>query len=120
MFQFQAGATQTDPAQTARTNTAVDFFANARLGGEKQITNNLFFSFSAGLCQLGAGSENDPGVTGFVDQLGGTLQYRFSPTLSVDVGREPPSSALVCGRGLRGFVATPPQWGLSLSKTWRF
>ncbi|HVZ77712.1 MAG TPA: translocation/assembly module TamB domain-containing protein, partial [Gemmatimonadaceae bacterium] len=120
MFQFQAGATQTDPAQAARTNTAVDFFANARLGGEKQITNNLFFSFSAGLCQLGAGSETDPGVTGFVDQLGGTLQYRFSPTLSVDVGREPPSSALVCGRGLRGFVATPPQWGLSLSKTWRF
>ena len=102
--------------------TARDPFAGARLGGEKQLTNNLFFSISTGLCQLNA---NQPGggtsgVNSFVEQLESKLQYRFTGTLSVEAGLEPPSSALLCGRTQRGLVPTPQQWGFSLSKTWRW
>lgn len=123
ILQFQPGATDaTDTKGQPTGSTARDFFAGARLGGDKQITNNLFFSISTGLCQLNA---NQPGggtsgVNSFVEQLESKLQYRFTGTLSVEAGLEPPSSALVCGRTQRGLVPTPQQWGFSLSKTWRW
>ncbi|MHB1862206.1 MAG: translocation/assembly module TamB domain-containing protein [Gemmatimonadaceae bacterium] len=121
ILQFQAGATDETATNAPTTSAARDFFAGARLGGEKQITNNVFFSISAGLCQLNPNQTgSDPGMNGFFQQLGGKLQYRFSNTLAVDLGVDPPSSALLCGRGLRGFVPTPQQWGLSLSKSWRW
>jgi translocation and assembly module TamB len=123
ILQFQPGATDaTDTKGQATGNTARDFFAGARLGGDKQITNNLFFSISTGLCQLNSNqpSGGGSGVNSFVEQLESKLEYRFSSTLSVDAGLEPPSSALVCGRTQRGLVPTPQQWGFSLSKTWRW
>jgi hypothetical protein len=119
LLQFQGGATDNTGAAN-NSNTYRDFFAGARLGGEKQISNNLFFSFSAGLCQFEQSQTGDPGTNQFVDQLAGKLQYRFTPTLSMEAGREPPAIALSCGRGFRGFVPTPQQWGLTLSKSWLF
>ncbi len=121
ILQFQPGATdQTATGSPAPTSAAREFLAGARLGGEKQITNNLFFSISTGFCQFYA-SQSGTGSSGtFVEQLESKLQYRFSSTLSAELGLEPPSSALLCGRAPRGLVPTPQQWGLSLSKTWRW
>ncbi len=123
ILQFQPGATDaTDTKGQPTTNSYRDFFAGARLGGDKQITNNLFFSISTGFCQLNANPSGggSSGVNSFVEQLESKLEYRFSGTLSVDAGLEPPSSALLCGRTQRGLVPTPQQWGFSLSKAWRW
>ncbi|MDE3151599.1 MAG: translocation/assembly module TamB domain-containing protein [Gemmatimonadota bacterium] len=124
ILQFQPGATdETSTKGVTTTSAARQFFSGARLGGEKQITNNLFFSISTGLCQFTqsqTGGGTGAGASAFVEQLESKLQYRFSSTLSADVGLEPPSSALLCGRTQRGLVPTPQQWGLSLSKTWRW
>lgn len=123
ILQFQPGAT--DDASTkgqATSNAARQFFSGARLGGDKQITQNLYFSISTGLCQFMANQSTgaNSGGNSFVDQLESKLQYRFSPTWSADIGLEPPSSALLCGRAQRGLVPTPQQWGLSLSHFWKW
>lgn len=125
ILQFQPGATDPSSASGQTTsNAAKQFFSGARLGGDRQITNNLYFSISTGLCQLTpsqqTGSSSGSGGNSFVEQLESKLQYRFTPTLSAEIGLEPPSSALLCGRAQRGLVPTPQQWGLSLSKTWRW
>ena len=46
------------------------------------------------------------------------VEHRFQ----VDPRREPEASALNCGKSITGraFIPTPGQWGLSLSKSWRF
>ncbi|MGH7669693.1 MAG: translocation/assembly module TamB domain-containing protein, partial [Gemmatimonadaceae bacterium] len=124
-LQFQAGATgdESDTKPQTAGSAAKQFLSGARLGGEKQITNNLFFSISTGLCQLSPNQSSGgsgAGSNGWVDQLESKLQYRFSSTLSAEVGLEPPASALICGRPQRGLVPTPQQWGLSLSKAWRW
>jgi translocation and assembly module TamB len=123
ILQFQPGATDEATAKGQSTTSAArQFFSGARLGGDRQITNNLYFSISTGLCQLAPSQQSGAGSGGFsfVEQLESKLQYRFTPTLSAEVGLEPPSSALLCGRAPRGLVPTPQQWGLSLSKTWRW
>ena len=97
---------------------ALDFLGSTRLGGEKQIRDNLYFSFSTGFCSLNKDAQGVETTT-FVEGLGGKLEYRF-PSLSLQVGREPPASALSCGRLGRGVIPTPSQWGVSLSRSWRF
>ena len=123
-LQFQAGATDQPASQRQTTRGAANqLLSGARLGAEKQITNNLFFSMSTGLCQLASnqsGSGSDAGVNGFVDQLESKLQYRFPNEWTAEIGLEPPASALSCGHAQRGLVPTPQQWGLSVSKTWRW
>ena len=101
--------------------------SGTRLGGEKQISDRLFLSFSTGLCQLGATNDKDQqGMTGFVNSIEGKLEYRFPITgpdqLSLRAGREPAASALRCGAtgSIRGFVSTPQQWGISLFRSWSF
>ena len=83
------------------------------------MSNNLFFTFSAGLCQLsGRGVAGNGSAT---DALSGQLEWRFRPDLKIQGGREAPTSARYCGSSLvPGIVETPPQWSLSLFKTWRF
>ncbi len=122
MLQFQPGATELGTTRGQTTgSTAREFFAGTRVGGDKQITKNLFFSISTGFCQLNPSqSTGSTGSITFLEQLESKLQYRFSPTLSADIGLEPPSSALLCGRSQRGLVPTPQQWGFSLSKSWRW
>ncbi|MDB4905888.1 MAG: hypothetical protein JWO05_672 [Gemmatimonadetes bacterium] len=122
-FQFQAGATSAELQGSKLRGTARDFLFGARLNGEKQVGTNLFLSVSAGLCSLDRTQQqaDQSGISGFADALGGKIEWRFSPLLSLSAAREPPSSALVCGnRALRGFVPTPQQWGISLARSWRF
>ncbi|MEO6526387.1 MAG: translocation/assembly module TamB domain-containing protein [Gemmatimonadaceae bacterium] len=126
MFQIQTGASDQLKQQTAASDQFRSVLFGTRLGGEKQISDRLFLSFSTGLCQFG-NSENkeQTGVAGFVNSIEGKLEYRFPllapDQLSLRAGREPGASALRCGSGnVRGFVATPQQWGLSLFRSWSF
>ena len=114
---------------TAATQSATlrDYFFGARLGAEKQISNNLFFSLSAGLCSFNRdyaqANPNQNALSGFVDALGGKVEYRFNPQLSLQAGTDPPTSALYCGRSnfsLGSVVQTPRQWGLSFIQNWHF
>jgi translocation and assembly module TamB len=127
LFQIQTGATDEtrDPLATGQNTFSV--LRGTRLGGEKQISDRLFLSFSTGLCQLGSPSDKEQqGVTGFVNAIEGKLEYRFPvlapDQLSLRAGREPAASALRCGGtgSVRGFVATPQQWGFSLFRSWSF
>ena len=125
VLQFQGGTSQQlDNRSFQARQTFADYFFGARVGGEKQISNNLFFSFSAGLCSLRNDNTgtNQQGVQGFVDALGGRLEYRFNPQLSVQAGTEPRTEALYCRNSpsLGSLVSTPRQWGLSLLRTWHF
>lgn len=119
LLQFQGGAAnQTGTAAGAQQGLLSSFLGNASIGGETQVTNNLFFTFSAGLCQL-----SGRGVAGqsATDALSGQLEWRFRPDLKIQGGREAPTAAHYCGYSLvPGIVETPPQWSLSLFKTWRF
>jgi len=120
-LRFEAGATETSNLLTAggREQGVRDFFAGARLGGEKEVLKNVYFSVSTGLCQLSPNNQASEELS-FTDALGGKLEYRL-PRLSVEAGIEPPSSARLCGRGgIRGSVQTPRQFGISLSRSWHF
>jgi translocation and assembly module TamB len=132
LIQIQTG-TLTDASVSGSTgatsaqNQFRSVLSGTRLGGEKQISDRLFLSFSTGLCQLGSSNDKDQqGVTGFVNSIEGKLEYRFPviapDQLSLRAGREPAASALRCGStgSVRGFVATPQQWGLSLFRSWSF
>jgi translocation and assembly module TamB len=124
MFQIQTGAADTYGPQAVGDQFR-SVLSGTRLGGEKQISDRLFLSFSTGLCQFGSDNKEQSGVTGFVNSIEGKLEYRFPlvapEQLSLRAGREPAASALRCGSGnVRGFVATPQQWGLSLFRSWSF
>jgi translocation and assembly module TamB len=118
LLQFQGGATDQTQATTTQPGLLQSFLANASIGGETQVTNKLFFTFSAGLCQLSGHAVAGQSAT---DALSGQLEWRFRPDLKIQGGREAPTSARTCGSSVvSGIVETPPQWSLSLFKTWRF
>ena len=131
LIQIQSGAAQSgaaiDPLAGRDAASPVgSFLYTTRLGGEKQIKDRLFLSFSTGLCQLrGSEDASQQGVNGFVNAIEGKLEYRF-PLLAPDrlalrAGREPAASALRCSNDrVRGFVATPQQWGFSVFRSWAF
>lgn len=124
MVQFGAAdvssSTFTGPSGGAM-QAGKDFLFGARLGGDTQVGKNLFFSFSAGLCPL---TEDQASFGTFTNAVGGKLEYRVNSDLSLQAGREPPSRSLYCGTGaysaMRTLAPTPPQWGLSLLRTWHF
>jgi translocation and assembly module TamB len=125
VLSFQGGTPQQMQGGFQAGQSFRDYFFGARVGGEKQISNNLFFSFSAGLCSLNretTSPTNPSGIEGFVDALGGKLEYRFNPQLSLQAGTDPPTQALYCRNSgsLGNLVSTPRQWGLSLLRTWHF
>ncbi|MFL5619985.1 MAG: translocation/assembly module TamB domain-containing protein [Gemmatimonadaceae bacterium] len=127
LFQIQTGASD-ERATNSNTGTSGQnpywsVLSSTRLGGEKQISDRLFLSFSAGLCQLGSANDTEQGIAGFVNLIEGKLEYRFPVVapdqISLRAGREPAASGR-CGKNVRGFVATPQQWGLSLFRSWSF
>jgi len=129
VLSITSGAAPTLTGWSSATQSSFrEYFFNTRLGAEKQLSNNLFLSFSAGLCSLSGeysrqSGNNSNAIGGFVEALGGNLEYRFNPHLSVKAGTDPPTSALYCGRtnlSLGTVIQTPRQWGLSLLRTWHF
>jgi len=118
-IQFQGGAT--NDFVSGSNQTYQDILKTARIGGEKQVGNNLFVSLSAGLCPFTQSNAAANDQLNFLNTLGWKVEYRFEPTLSLQAGLEPSSSARTCqAESLRGLVPTPRQWGLSLFRTWRF
>ena len=129
LFQIQTGAVDERATNSSARTTASENFrsvlSGTRLGGEKQISDRLFLSFSTGLCQLGATTDKEQqGVAGFVNSIEGKLEYRFPlvapDQLSLRAGREPAASGRCGLAASRGFVATPQQWGFSLFRSWSF
>jgi hypothetical protein len=124
-LQIQSGAAPTFATGTNSQTNVKDYIFGTRLGAEKQISNNLFFSFSAGLCSFSRDNNvanNQNAFNGFVEALSGKLEYRFNPHLSLQAGTDPSTSSLYCrsAYSLGNIVQTPRQWGLSLLRTWRF
>ncbi len=134
LFQIQSGAAYDNTVNQPGTNNQFGFLYTTRVGGEKQISDRLFLSFSTGLCALqpllggsnGTGAESQ-GLRGLSNTIEGKLEYRFplsgADRFSLRAGREPAASALRCSGGsdaIRGFVQTPQQWGLSLFRSWSF
>jgi translocation and assembly module TamB len=120
-LRFEPGATETSTLLRGTGEQGVlGYLGGARLGGEKEVLKNVYFSVSTGLCQLNPNLQRSEDLN-FADALGGKLEYRL-PRLSVQAGIEPPSSALRCGSasGMRGTVQTPRQFGVSLSRSWQF
>jgi len=124
VLQISSGAAPTALQTNTSQSTFKDYFFGARLGGEKQLSNNLFFSFSAGLCSLNKEyvPQNQTALGGFVGALGGKIEYRFNPQVSVQAGTDPPTTALYCrsNYSLGSVVETPRQWGVSFLRTWHF
>lgn len=125
VVQLQPGSLDADRFSNdgQRGEALVDVLSTTRLGAEKQITQNLYVSLSAGLCQFAAAEASSiSDRPDFANTISGKLEYRLSSDASLKVGREPPASALNCGRSSTGraFVDTPSQWGFSLFKSWRF
>lgn len=123
-IRFETGTASTglQSASQVFSEQGLELLYSSRVGGEKQIGDNLFVSLSSGLCQLDRNRDaTDPAFASFVNQLAWHLEYRFPESLRLQAGREPSRSDYGCGReGLRGVVNTPAQWALSLSRTWRF
>jgi translocation and assembly module TamB len=116
---FQGGATENFGA--VGKDPYSDILRTARIGGEKQVSNNLFVSLSAGLCPFAPSSTVGNDQLSFLNSLGWKVEYRFDPKLSLQAGLEPSSSARTCQtETLRGLVPTPRQWGISLFRSWRF
>ena len=123
LFQIQSGAVS-DPLSTSAATTSPfrSFLSSTRIGGEKQISDRLFLSFSTGLSAFCDQSSTQG--AGFADAIEGKLEYRFPlaapDRLSLRAGLDPAASALRCGRSVRGFAPTPQQVGFSLFRSWVF
>jgi translocation and assembly module TamB len=130
LFQIQSGVLNDQAGVANGGDQGVSsIFKSTRLGGEKQISDKLFLSFSTGLCpalNYGSDDPNNSGLRGLGNSIEGKVEYRFpipAPgRFSLRAGLDPSASSLRCGatNNLRGFVATPQQWGLSLFRSWSF
>ncbi|MGH7622073.1 MAG: hypothetical protein ACREMU_07000, partial [Gemmatimonadaceae bacterium] len=69
-------------------------------------------------CQL----TNPQGSYNPLAPFGAKVEYRFDPTFSLQLGREPDTNTRFCNsqQGFTGLYNTPQQFSLSLSRTWRF
>src|SRR4029450_7201315 len=62
LFQIQAGTLSDDASSTqaaSAQNKYLSVLSGTRIGGEKQISDRLFLSFSTGLCQLGVTNDKE-------------------------------------------------------------
>jgi len=96
-----------------------------RFNCAKQVSDQVFVRLDAGLCQVGqfvgtGTATSDP--LSFAEAIGVKLDYRVSGDVTLSLGLEPPTSAVLCTRDLtaRGFAPTPRQIGFDLFRLWRF
>jgi translocation and assembly module TamB len=116
MVSVKAGSADT-PDGAASPNS----LATSRLGLGKQLTDQVFLNIDAGLCGL-AGTDANVTSPRFSESLGVSLDYRFRPNLSLSLSSEPSTNAARCtdASSQRGTALTPRQWGVGLSRKWRF
>jgi len=104
--------------QKDNKSTAADAFSSSRLGVGKQLSNRLFLTVDAGLCALTGGTTStDLGQT-----LGVSLDYRFRRGVHGSVSSAPSTVGAGCANQASGrnTAITPRQWGVDLSRVWRF
>jgi len=99
-------------------STAADAFSSSRLGVGKQLSNRLFLTVDAGLCALTGGAAS----TDLSQTLGVSLDYRFRRGVHGSVSSAPSTNGATCANQAagRGTALTPRQWGVDLSRAWRF
>jgi translocation and assembly module TamB len=123
-FRFELGGANNaqNPGAQAGNLGLSSYFYGATIGAEKQFANNLFLSVNTGLCQFDPNRVSNNSSINPLANLGAKVEYRFKPTLSGQLTYDPSTQARTCSNGLTtiGVVPTPPQFGLSLSHTWRF
>lgn len=124
-FRFELGAASNTqaPGSAQASNLGLgSYLYGATIGAEKQFANNLYLSVNTGLCQFDPNRVSNNTSINPLASLGAQIEYRFKPTLSGQLTYDPSTQARTCGTGLStiGVVPTPPQFGLSLSHTWRF
>ncbi len=124
LFQIQSGAASDPLSPAAATSSQFrSFLSSTRIGGEKQISDRLFLSFSTGLSAFCDQSSSGQRL-GFADAIEGKVEYRFPlaapDRLALRAGLDPAASALRCGNSVRGFAPTPQQIGFSLFRSWVF
>jgi hypothetical protein len=119
LVQFQGAAPTAGVGGQTLSRSSGDFLYGATLNGSKAVGNNLFFSLSAGLCPF----KQDQGLSP-LDAFGGSLDYRFSPRVSLQASAEQATQARYCtagaGGSLTSLAPTPRQYSLTLRRTWRF
>jgi hypothetical protein len=120
--QFQTAGLESGDTRNLRSAGA-GILAGTRLGVGKQLSDRVFVSANAGLCQLGnvvGGSSFN--AQDFAESIGIKVDYRLGGALSLSAGVEPPTAQLFCSRQInpRGFAPTPRQWAFDLFRTWRF
>lgn len=122
VVQFQTSGLGQGDTRSLRT-ASQGILAGTRLGVGKQLSDRVFVSANAGLCQLGNVVGGDRfNALDFAESIGVKVDYRLGGGLALSAGVEPPTAQLYCGRDLatRGFAPTPRQWALDLFRTWRF
>ena len=120
-FEFGAAASgaQSDNAGTFSNLRLSDYLYTSTIGAGKQVTRDLFVSVNTGLCALESG-----GFTGanWLAGAGAKVEYRITDRFSVQGSYDPATATRTCGsnRAFIGIAPTPPNFGISLSHTWRF
>ncbi|HEU4629709.1 MAG TPA: translocation/assembly module TamB domain-containing protein [Gemmatimonadaceae bacterium] len=122
VVQFQTSGLESSDTQSLRS-VGAGILAGTRLDVGRQLTDRVYVSANAGLCQLGnvvGGASFN--AQDFAESIGVKVDYRLGGGLSLSAGVEPPTSQLFCSRQInaRGFTPTPRQWTFDLFKTWRF
>jgi translocation and assembly module TamB len=122
VVQFQTSGLESDDTRNLRSAGA-GILAGTRLDLGKQLSDRVFVTANAGLCQLGnvvGGSSFN--AQDFAESIGIKVDYRLGRGLSLSAGVEPPTNQLFCSRQInaRGFAPTPRQWAIDLFRTWRF
>lgn len=121
-LEIQGGTTSFQGGATSGSNRLSNIIWTSRLGGEKQLTNNLFVRVTAGLCafrnEQTAGLQLDP--TTIKNTMEWKLDYRLNSVTSLQAGVEPATAQVDCTNTAARLISTPQQFGLSLFHTWNF
>jgi translocation and assembly module TamB len=120
IVQVQTAGFDPSAASNVRESTS-SILERTRLSFGGPLGERTFYTFSTGLCGLGA--PTDPAsLSLFVSGLGFQVEHRITPTLSVQVGYEPGSTQQACGKTLaaRVFSPAPSQGGIDFFRSWSF
>ena len=100
-----------------------NILSGTRFNCAKQISDKFFVRLDYGFCQVGQllGGAS-AGERSIAEALGIKLDYRVTDKITASIGRDPPTSAVLCSSdaNARGFAPTPQQFGLDLFRFWRF
>ena len=113
LFQIQTPALGQQSVRSL--DETANFLSGVRLGVGKQIGERTFVTANAGLCALSGQSE----TRSFTQALGVTIEQRLERGFSLQLGTEPATSSLLCGRGVAD-INTPRQFGFDLFREWSF